>query len=124
MAVMDKVEKATDWYDLVCQELDELRDNAKKYPDQDVELPPDGKFEHVKEDMRRIRQLTGFPRNLPEPQVWLGPEGQIGITWDFGQISIDLVYGSRRFFARLTQDLVQKQIEPSAVPKTLADLAA
>lgn len=125
MAVIDRVKKGTDWYDVVCQELDDLREELKtcaEDEDQPV-APPDGLFEHVKKDLENIRQVTGFAKGVPVPFVWLGPEGQIGLTWKFESASIDLVYG-RKFFARKTADNVQEVFDPRQIASVLASLAA
>lgn len=125
MAVIDRVEKGTDWYDLICQELDDLREDAKASADDDeqFEVPPDGKFEFVKKQLGQIREASGFAK-IPAPFVWLGPEGQIGITWKFEKSSIDLIYGVKKFIARKTTNSVQELIEPGDIPSILAKLAA
>ena len=112
-----------DWYDEVCQRLEYLRHNAGKYADPDEVIPEEQFFEDVKESVGQLRQQANFP-SIPSPEVWLGPEGDIGLTWDIGERSFDLIFGENRFLARLTTGLKQEVIEPSAVPSVLAKLAA
>ena len=123
MCAMQQLERALDWYDLVCQQLDLLRADAHKYADEGDVIPPDGMFEYVKKQIQDIRQLADFPA-IPVPDVWLGPEGQIGLTWQLGERKIELIFGEQKFTARLTDDLNQQLIDKKDVPLMLAQLAA
>ena len=112
-----------DWYEEFCQRLEALRVNAPKYADKDEVIPPDWAFLKVRNEVQNIRQLAGFP-TVPVPDVWLGPEGDIGLTWDAGERSFDLIFGWGRFTARLSDDSKQELIEQKDVPLILAQLAA
>jgi len=126
MAVKDRIEVETDWYDLICQELDDLREDVRTSAcDEDQPVAPhEDLFDFVKKDLEKIRQVTGFGKNVPDPLLWLGPEGQIGLTWKFKSknASVDLVYG-RKFFARKTIDSIQEVFDPRQIASALASLA-
>ncbi|MBU6454713.1 MAG: hypothetical protein KGS72_23295 [Cyanobacteria bacterium REEB67] len=32
-----------------------------------------------------LRQTAGFPSKLPDADVWIGPEAQISLTWEFDE---------------------------------------
>lgn len=118
-----QLERGVDWYDMVCQQLEVLRLNARKYADKDEVVPPDWFFEKVKTEIQDLRQLADFP-NLPEVDVWLGPEGEIGLTWERAERSFDLIFGPKKITARLTIDLKQQLIDKKDVPSELAKFAA
>lgn len=120
---IEKQEQATDWYDEICQKLDLLREESKAFRSPDEIAPSDALFEIAKNEFRIIRQLAGFP-NIPVPDVWLGPEGDIGLTWDFDDTSFDIIFGDEKFTARLTMELEQELIERRNVPCTLKKLVA
>lgn len=120
---MQQIQRATDWYDLVCQQLDLLRADAHKYADEDDVIPSDGMFDFVKQQMQDIRQLADFPA-IPVPDVWLGPDGQIGLTWEMGKRKVELIFSAKKLTARLTDDLQQQLIDKKDVPLMLAQLAA
>jgi hypothetical protein len=124
---MQQLEKAVDWYDAVCQRLEVLRLECLKdaRSGQCGTVPPNGLFQHVKQQMQDLRRLAGFPANLPVADVWLGPEGEIGLTWEFDDDkSVDLIYGAKCFVIRFTDDLKQHKVEPKNLPRLLATLAA
>lgn len=120
---IEKTEQATDWYDEICQQLDLLREDSKNHPSPEEIAPSDTLFAIVKNEFQIIRQLAGFP-DIPAPDVWLGPEGDIGLTWDFDDSSFDMIFGNERFVARLTVALKQQLIERKDVPCTLKKLVA
>lgn len=120
---IEKQEQATDWYDEICQQLDLLRDESKMHTSQDEVIPSDALFDIVKHEFQIIRQLAEFP-NIPAPDVWLGPEGDIGLTWDFKDSSFDMIFGDTQFTARVTKALKQEIIERKDVPCTLKKLVA
>jgi hypothetical protein len=126
---MRQLEKPVDWYDLVCQRIDALRDECAKgkVEDECRILPPAYVFDMVKKDVEDLRRLADFPKNLPVADVWLGPEGQLGLTWEFeDEKSIDLIYAPNKKvkIIRFTDDLEQHKVEPSQLPYLLAKLAA
>lgn len=123
MTAIQQLEIRTDWFEETCQRLDALRLNAHKYGDKDEILPPDRLYDLVKDNIQNLRQLAGFPA-LTTPDVWLGPGGEIGLTWDAGERSFDLIFGTRRLTARLTEGTHQQLIEPKDVPPVLMQFAA
>lgn len=125
MCAMQQLERAVDWYDIVCQQIDVLREDARKYADKDEVVPPDWFFDKVKDEIQNLRQLANYP-TIPVPDVWLAPEGQIGLTWDgdAGEKSFDLIFGLQKVTARLTVAFKQQIVETKDVPATLAQLAA
>lgn len=123
MTAIQQLEIRTDWFEETCQRLDALRFNAHKYADKDEILPPDKLYDVVKDNIQNLRQLAGFPA-LTTPDVWLGPGGEIGLTWDAGDRSFDLIFGKRRLTARLTEGTQQQLIEPKNVPTVLVQFAA
>lgn len=122
-AVRTQAERAVNWYDMVCQQLEVLRLSVRKHADKDEVVPPDWMFEKVKTEIQNLRQLADFP-NLPEVDVWLGPEGEIGLTWEKGDSSFDLIFGPDKITARLTIELKQRVIDKKDVPSELAKFAA
>lgn len=122
-SVIQHKDAPTDWYEEFCQRLEVMRQNAHQYADKDEVVPPDWAFAKVRNEVQNIRKLAGFPP-LSVPDVWLGPEGDIGLTWDFGDRSLDLIFGWGKFTARLTDSSKQQLIEQNDVPKVLAQMAA
>ncbi len=121
---LQKPEQATDWFDEICQQLDMLRIESQAKEPVDEIAPPDWLFDAVKDDFQKIRQLAGFPQ-IPVPDLWIGPEGDIGLTWDLDGRSFDMIFGREKFTARLTTvDFKQQVIERKDVPRTLAKLVA
>lgn len=104
-----------DWFEEFCQRLESLRQNAPQYADKDELLAADKLYDVVKDNIQNLRELAGFP-TLTTPDVWLGPGGEIGVTWDAGDRSFDLVFGKRRLTARLTEGTLQKLVEPKDIP--------
>lgn len=123
MTAIQQLEIRTEWFEEICQRLDALRLNAHKYADKDEILPPDKLYDVVKDNIQNLRQLAGFP-TLTTPDVWLGPGGEIGVTWDAGDRSFDLIFGKRRLTARLTDGTQQQLVEPKDVPTVLTQFAA
>jgi hypothetical protein len=121
-----------DWFEHFCRRLDSLRINARLYQDPDEEIPPDEFYEVVRESVRGYADQADSPQ-IPSPDVWLGPNAEIGLTWDVGELSFDLIYSERQFLARLTTGLlttrslakesIQEEIEPNQIPSVLAKLA-
>ncbi len=116
-------EPSLDWYEEFCQRLESLRLNAPKYADKDEVIPPDWAFIKVRNEIQNIRRLAGFP-SVPVPDVWLGPDGDIGLTWDVGERTLDLIFGWGQFTARFSNESKQQLIEQKDVPSVLAQLAA
>lgn len=112
-----------DWYEELCRRLDALKQSAADYADEGEVLPACGVYEFAKKTMVDLRRLANFP-NLNTPDVWLGPDGQIGITWESADSDLDLIFSESKVFARLTHNEVQKVLEPSAVPVELTKFAA
>lgn len=113
----------TDWYEEFCQRLEALRANAPRYADHDEVVPPDWAFAKVRNEIQNIRQLAGFP-SVSVPDVWLGPEGYIGLTWERGERTLELIFGWGKFTARLSDNSKQQLIEPKDLPGVLAQFAA
>ena len=127
MAAMQQLAKPVDWYDLVCQRLDALREECAKgkLDDGCRAFPPSSVFDMAKKDVEDLRRLSGFPVNMPVADVWLGPEGQLGVTWEFeDDRSIDLIFAPKKKVIRFTDDLKQHKVEPKELPYLLARLAA
>lgn len=120
--VLEKPETRTDWFEEICQQLDALRHDAHEYREESDIIPQDEAFEIVKQAFQDLRRLADFPK-LPKAHVWLGPEGQIGITWKYKGNSLDLIFG-QKFTARLTELGVQKLLAPKDVPTALSRIAA
>ena len=120
---MQQLETKTDWFEEICQQLDILRLNARKYKDEDEIIPSDTLVEVVKDTIQNLRQLADFP-SLKMPDVWLAPGGEIGVTWDAGDKSFDLVFGEKRLTARLTDGTNQQLVANKDVPTVLTQFAA
>jgi hypothetical protein len=111
-----------DWFEEVSQKLDVLRQEAIKFADDGDILPDDSFFEHVKQTVRDLRHLTNF--QLVTPDVWLGPDGQIGLTWTSGTRNFDLIFTPDSLIARSSVDGHQQTVEPSLIPIELKQFAA
>lgn len=112
-----------DWYEEICQRLDALERDASGYADEGEVLPPSGLYEFAKQTVRDLRQLAGFP-NLSTPDVWLGPDGQIGLTWEAANRSLELIFSGQRVLARLTIDSNQTVLDSKVVPLELRKFAS
>jgi hypothetical protein len=112
-----------DWYEEVCRQLDALKKDAVDYADEGDVLPHGELFDAVKQNLQQFRQLAGFP-TLGTPDAWLGPDGQIGITWNTNARSFDLIFSKSRLTARLTVGLEQQLIDANMVPLALKQFAA
>ena len=66
---------------------------------------------------------AGFP-DLVTPDVWLGPDGEIGVTWESGERSLELMFFDLTFVARLTVDSDETVLERKVVPVELKKFAA
>ncbi len=106
-----------DWYEELCQRLDALQKDGVEFADENDILPPAILFKQVKEIAKGFRRLA-----LATPDVWFGPDGQIGLTWDAGERSFDLIFGAK-FTAHLMVGLKQKSVKPQDVPSILAQFA-
>ncbi|MFA7338211.1 MAG: hypothetical protein WC028_15600 [Candidatus Obscuribacterales bacterium] len=122
-STIDQPETRLDWYEEICQRLDALNRGAYEYADEGEVLPPSGLYEFAKQTVSDLRQLAGFP-NLSTPDVWLGPDGQIGLTWEAGNRSLELIVSGKRVLARLTIDSKQTVLEPMIVPFELKKIAS
>lgn len=123
---MQQLEKPVDWYDVVCHRLDLLQAEClrDKQSGNDM-VPSQEQFQAVKLTIEKLRQLAGFPSKLPDADVWIGPESQIGLTWEFDEDrSIDLVFAPATWAARYTDDVKQEAVKPQELPVLLAKLAA
>ena len=90
---MQQLKKTVDWYDEVCQRLEMLHVECHKTKDCEDEPPPDFLFEIAKKTVENLRPLIGFIANLPVADVWLGPEGEIGLTWEFDdEKNVDFIF--------------------------------
>jgi len=107
----------------MCQRLDTLKTSAPKYADKDDVLPSCGLYEVAKQTVQDLRRLAGFP-NLSTPDVWLGPDGEIGLTWESAARSLELVFCDSGLIARLTIDTAESVLEPKVVPVELKKFAA
>jgi len=126
MGAMQQLEKPTDWYDLISQRLEILRLACESDAQGQMcgSVPPDDRFKKVQKYVEDMRSLAGFPKNLPAADVWLGPQGEIGLTWEFGdQDSIDLVFADY-LTIRHTHGLCQEMKLQQDLPPLLAKLAA
>lgn len=124
MSAIQQLQRAIDWYDRICQQLNDLKIRAHKYQDEGEVLPSDNMFEFVKMQIEDIRRLADFP-TIPPADVWLGPEGQIGITLEFDNESIELIFSNEHSItARHINELEQTLIEKKDIPITLKRLAA
>jgi hypothetical protein len=126
MSTVKQIEREVEWYNEVCQRLEALRSECLK--DAETEgciVPPNCLFDHVKEHVQVLMELASFPPHMPVADVWLGPEGEIGLTWHFGEdTTVDAIYGGPELVLRLTQDLKQSLIKQQELPCLLAKLAA
>jgi hypothetical protein len=113
----------TAWFDEISQRLDTLRLSAHKYADEGEVLPPDNLYNVVKDTIQNLRQLADFP-SLKTPDVWLGPGGEIGLTWDADDSSFDLLFSQKCLTARLTKGTEQRLVEHKDLPCVLTQFAA
>lgn len=111
---------STDWFDLVSQQLDALREECHALDDGSI-VPTDARFEVAKKTVENIRRLAEFP-NMPEPDVWVGVNGEIGITWEFPPQFLELIIADN-VFARVYDDREQAALELSRVPVILSKLS-
>jgi len=112
---------STDWFDLVSQQLEELRLDCQRVQDKST-IPSDARFALAKRTIEKFRQLAEFP-NLPEPDVWVGADGELGITWQFPAGSLELLFADE-ILARAYTGSVQQRLELSKVAPVLAFLTA
>jgi hypothetical protein len=112
-----------DWYEELCQRLDTIKRSAAEYADEGEVLPPSGLYEFAKQTVQDLRQLAGFP-NLSIPDVWLGPDGEIGITWELADRSLELMFFDLTVMARLTIDRNESVLQRNVIPLELKKFAA
>ena len=112
------MENPKDWYEEVCHQLDALKCESLKYKDEDEILPPNALFERVKDDLQNLRQLADFPA-LSCPDVWFGPDGEIGITWESDDRSLELLFFDTSLQARLTIDTSQQILDSKDISAEL-----
>ena len=117
-----KMQIPTDWYEDTCQQLDHIQATAAKFADKDEIVPPNSLYSEVKDKLKDLKQLAGFPALLL-PDVCLSPTGDICLTWDAGEKSFDLIFGSK-LTARLTTGFNQTVLEPKDIPVVLRQFAA
>lgn len=121
-SILDKTNTQIDWYEEICQQLDSLRVEAHDFADEEDIIPPDSAFEAAKEVFRKLRELASFPR-MPKAHVWLGPEGQIGLTWKTPTICLEIIQGEA-VTARVYSQESQRPVQLNDVPLEMAKLAA
>lgn len=112
---------STDWFDLVRQTLDDLRQDCLEVEDKTT-VPPDARFEMAKAEVEKLRRLAEFP-NMPEANVWIGQSGELGVTWRFMHGTLELLFVDK-MYARVYNDKEQAQLNLSEVPRVLSKLAA
>ncbi len=76
----------------------------------------------AKTTIENLRRLAEFP-NLPEPDVWAGVNGDIGIRLVFPSATLELVIIDR-VYARILNNKEQAAVELSQVPVLLQQLSA
>ncbi len=118
---------STSWFDLICEQLDELRQDCMELrqtcevDDNSTIIPPDQRFDEAKFQIEKLRQLSNFP-NLPDANVWLGPNGELGITWKFEDFyALELLFKDS-MTARVYNQTEQARIKLSEVPRILVKL--
>lgn len=121
--VLQRNETRTDWFEEISQQLDDLRQEAHEFYEEGDVIPSDRSFELVKKAISDLRQLADFPKNLPSAHVWIGPEGQIGITWKGQNSSLDLIFGTT-FTARFCEGTRQSIVPVPEVARAIASFAA
>lgn len=122
-SAIEKPKTRIDWYEEICQRLDALKRSASEYADEGEVMPSCGLYDFAKQTVQDLRQLAGFP-NLSTPDVWLGPDGQIGLTWESGDRMLELIFSDSRLLARFTIDSKEAVLEPKVVPLELNKFAA
>jgi hypothetical protein len=121
-SVIDRKAKLA-WFEQVCQKLDLLKEESAKYADEDDVLPSCGLFDTVKQRIQDLLKLTDF--KLATPDVWRGPDGQIGLTWSNQGRSLELIFcEDGRELARLTEAGHQKFVEKNVLAVELKHFAA
>ena len=114
--------RSADWFDLLSQALDDLRQDCSEISDKSA-VPSDAQFDEAKAVVERLRSLAGFP-SLPEPNIWIGPNGELGLTWRFScGTAMELMF-SHQLDARVYSETEQMRLQLSDVPRMLAKLAA
>jgi hypothetical protein len=113
---------STDWFDLVNQQLDLLREDCLARKDDCAKVPSIATFELAKKTVENLRQLAQFP-DLPEPEIWAGVNGEIGIAWEFpSQTTVVELIIADQIFARVFNETEQAGLELSRVPVILSEL--
>jgi len=113
------IDKQTvDWYDQVCQHLDILCNAVQNVQNEPEIPPPVTLFKLVKDDIQNIRRLSGFP-TIETPGVWLGPDGQIGLTFENDTDCLDLIFRSEKLVSRLTVGEMTTAIDKNDIPAAL-----
>lgn len=116
---MSEFKQTIDWYDEVCHRLDLLHRDILALPDTEEELPPPEElYQFVKNDVQNIRRLAGFPV-VETPDVWTGPDGEIGLTFEKGGDSLDLIYWAEGLVIHLTRNKVTEKVDSEALPAAL-----
>ena len=101
----NKAYKNPKWLIETSRRLNILKTASKKYQDPGEVLPPDDLYEEVKTALQNLI----FSSNLSYPDVWLGPDGEIGITWENNHAELELIFsadssGSGSLLARKTYE--------------------
>lgn len=118
-----KSSTCTDWYDEICETLETLKAQAYAMADEGECLPTPELFELVKQQMQDLRRLIDYP-TLPGPDVWLGEDGEIGLTWISADRQLDLIFTVTKLIAKLRVKTEKRLIEPSVLPVELKNFAA
>lgn len=122
-SVINNPKTRLDWYEVVCQRLDVLKDNSVKHADAEDVLPPCELYEVVKSFIQDLRQVTGFAI-LQTPDVWLGPDGQIGLTWESGDNDLELIFSKTNLLARKTCPEGEVRLDKKSLPVELVKFVA
>jgi hypothetical protein len=109
-----------DWFDSVKLQLDALRSDCQLVEDKSS-VPSDAVFEQAKFEIEKLHRLAEFPP-LPEAHIWVGPDGQLGFTWSFGENKFELMFGSK-ILVRVYDNEEQARVALSNAPKVLKALA-
>lgn len=108
-----------DWFDAVKQQLDELRLECRDVEDKST-VPPESKFEEAKVQIEKLHRLAGFPK-MPDANIWLGPSGELGITWRFPDAALELLFANS-MYARIYDEKKQARLKISEVSRVLSKL--
>ncbi|MBS1990196.1 MAG: hypothetical protein JSS83_06730 [Cyanobacteria bacterium SZAS LIN-3] len=119
MKTMSEFKQTIDWHDEVCHRLDLLHRDILALPDTEEELPPPEElYQLVKNDVQNIRRLAGFPV-VETPDVWTGPDGEIGLTFEKDGDRLSLIYWEEGLVIHLTRNKVTEKVDSEALQAAL-----